>query len=266
MADLIEKSKLHTRESLVREFQNLGLASGATIIVHSSLKSLGWVCGGAVTVIQALMDVVGTSGNIVMPTHTSDYTEPSKWQNPPAPKDLWETIRTSMPAFDPKITPTYWMGVIPEVFRTFPGALRSNHPSASFAAWGARADWILAEQTLDNPMGAKSPLAKIYDLNGEILLIGVGHGSNTSLHLAESMTPNFPKTTQGSPMLNEKGEWSWVNYIEPEYDSEKFPAIGAKYEASNKIKKHKIGGAEVRLINQREIVDFTHAFLNKSSL
>ena len=95
-----------TRDTLSKEFHQLGLEQGSTVIIHSSLKSLGWVCGGAIAVIQSLMDVVTESGNIVMPTHTSGYSEPSYWEAPPVPESWWEIIRNEMPAFDPKITPT----------------------------------------------------------------------------------------------------------------------------------------------------------------
>lgn len=115
-----------------------------TIIVHSSLSSMGWVCGGGVAVVQALMDVVSEEGTIVMPTHTVDNSDPSEWENPPAPEDWWSIIRENMPAYHPDFTPTRAMGKIVEVFRTYPDVKRSHHPTYSFAAWGKHADYILS--------------------------------------------------------------------------------------------------------------------------
>ena len=87
-----------TRQSLADDLRALGVEAGMTLIMHSSLKSLGWVCGGPVAVIQALMDVVTASGTIVVPTQTSDYSDPALWQHPPVPQSWWQIMA------DPEVT------------------------------------------------------------------------------------------------------------------------------------------------------------------
>ena len=74
-----------TRESLAHDLRELGVTAGMILEVHSSLSSLGWVCGGPVAVVQALLDVVTPTGTLVMPTHSGDYTDPTLWSNPPVP-------------------------------------------------------------------------------------------------------------------------------------------------------------------------------------
>ncbi|MFW6269831.1 MAG: aminoglycoside N(3)-acetyltransferase, partial [Bacillota bacterium] len=162
-----------------------GLKAGSTVIVHSSLSSLGWVCGGPVALIEALREVITVEGNIVMPAHSGDYSDPKYWENPPVPEEWWSTIRQEMPPFQPGITPTRGVGVVPETFRQYPDVHRSDHPASSFAAWGQKAEEIISNHDLDYALGENSPLAKIYELEGLILLIGVDHDRNTSLHLAE---------------------------------------------------------------------------------
>ena len=82
-----------TVESLQADFEVLGIEKGMTLLVHSSLSAMGWVCGGPVAVIIALQEVLGETGTLVMPTHSTDLSEPSQWENPPVPESWWQTIR-----------------------------------------------------------------------------------------------------------------------------------------------------------------------------
>lgn len=250
-----------TRSSLAEDFRNLGLKKGMTVIVHSSLKSLGWVVGGPVAVVQALMDVITEEGTLVMPAHTAHYSDPAGWLNPPVPEEWWPVIRDEMPAFDPKITPTYFMGAIVEAFRTFPGVIRSNHPTESFAAWGKNKETIINGQTLDFALGEDSPLGKMYELGGHVLLIGVGYDSNTTMHLAEHRVPN-PKTEENAGPYYLDGQRVWKTFTQISYREELFEEIGNAYEeAGYTVKKGKAGLSECRLIPQMELVDFTEEWL-----
>lgn len=245
-----------TNESLAQDLRQLGLKAGMALIMHSSLSALGWVCGGPVAVVQAVMDVVTAEGTIVMPTQTGDYTDPAQWQNPPVPREWWPIIYEHMPAFDPQVTPSYHMGQIVETFRTWPGTLRSNHPLLSFAAWGKNARQITENQALDYGLGEKSPLARIYELDGWILLLGVGHDSNTSLHLAEYRAPDGEATLQGSPIY-EDGQRVWKSYRDIELNADLFPEIGRAYEEeTGAVTIGQVGSATARLLRQRPAVDY----------
>lgn len=253
-----------TRSSLANNFRTLGLKEGMTVIVHTSMSSLGWVCGGSIAVIQALQDVVTSKGTLVMPTHSANVSDPMKWENPPVPKSWWSTIREEMPAFDSELTPTFLMGCIAEAFRTFPGVKRSYHPTHSFAAWGKHRDTIINEHSLNNGLGEKSPLAKVYKLNGYVLLLGVGYDNNTSMHLGEHRSKCLDTITNASPIL-EKGRRVWRNYEELDYNDEIFPKIGEAFEAANRVNIGMVGSAESRLMSQPAIVDFTAEYICRYS-
>lgn len=255
---------LRTRASLVEDFYELGLRQGMIVIVHSSLSSIGWVCGGPVTVVGALMDVITTAGTIVMPTHSADYTDPTHWKNPPVPKSWWSMIKETMPAYQAKITPTREMGAIVETFRSWPGVIRSAHPANSFAAFGKYQEEIITDHALDYSLGENSPLAKIYDLDGHILLLGVGYANNTSFHLAEYRIPQRKILKNGGPLM-EAGERVWREYTDIEVDSTCFSQLGKEFETSNKVNIKDIGSAESRLFSQRRAVDFAQTWLSKDN-
>ena len=95
-----------TKESIIKDLEKIGLKKNMTVLTHFSLSSMGWVCGGPVAVIYALETVLTSKGNLVMPAHSGDYSDPEKWVAPPVPKSWWKTIRDTMPSYSSELTPT----------------------------------------------------------------------------------------------------------------------------------------------------------------
>jgi aminoglycoside 3-N-acetyltransferase len=268
----IEKTRAQplpiTAKSIKKDLLALGVKPGMILLLHSSLSSLGWVCGGAAAVIEALESVLTRQSTLIMPTHSAGLSEPSLWENPPVPETWWQTIRDEMPAFQTDLTPTWGMGTIPETFRKQDGVLRSDHPQVSFAAWGKYAKEITEQHGLEFSLGEASPLAKLYKLNAHILLLGVGHGNNTSLHLADyrTKTPSKKIIQQGAPVLV-NGERVWQTFDDIEGNDDDFEMIGVAFAKETGLeRKGKIGLADSRLLPQREMVDFAVTWMEKNRL
>jgi len=266
---VVQKTEtLATVESLQADFKALGIQKGVILLVHSSLSAMGWVCGGAVAVIIALQEVLGESGTLVMPTHATDLSDPSQWENPSVPETWWQTIRETMPAYDPDLTPTRSMGKIAETFRKQKDVLRSTHPQSSFCARGTQASSIINNHSLAYGFGEHSPLARIYDLHGSVLLLGVGHSSNTSLHLAEYRAdiPTKRVVCEGAP-ISQAGSRIWTTFEDIDVDDSDFDRLGEDFlrsEAGKVVQHGKVGIANCQLMPQRTIIDFAVNWFEKN--
>ncbi len=234
-----------TKQDIIAGLQTLGLGTGQSVLVHSSLSSFGHAEGGADTVIDALLETVGASGTVLVPTLTG--SESLSPDNPPV--------------FDPVNTPC-WTGRIPETFRQRPGAIRSLHPTHSVAAIGADAQALTADH-IDSltPCDNLSPYAKLAQSdNGYILLIGVNHQSNTTMHHVEElvgvqyhMQPGLARArirVDGQEivrhvMLHAYGNPRHFNIMEPLYLERGIQRSG------------QIGQGALRLIHARRMVEIT---------
>ncbi len=246
-----------TPDGLCRDLHALGLSPGAALVVHVALGRIGRVAGGAASVIQALMEVLTLEGTLVMPTFTGQLSDPAQWCDPPAPAGQVAVLRAGMQPFDPARTPTRNMGAVPEAFRVLPGVHRSHHPMQSLAAWGRGAEELTADHGFDWPLGPGSPLDRLCALGGQVLLIGVGHDRNSTLHLAETRAHHRRAITRKMPVARDGGGVDWVETDDVADDNGRlFPALGAAFEATGQVRFGRIGGAKTRLMSQRALVGF----------
>ena len=264
--DIIKNTKFpNTIHTIKRDLKNLGIKEGDIVLVHSSMSKIGWVCGDEVTIVQALLETVGAQGTIVMPAHTGGNTNPDTWSHPPVPDTWREPIRNTMPEFNINNTPTRGMGKIAECFRTFEGTVRSNHPQVSFCANGRFKNEIVEKHDLSYALGMNTPLGKLYELNAKVLLLGVGYSNCTCMHVAETLVSN-PNLAKKGAAINYNGTRQWVWFDDVDYNSDCFDEIGALFEKKNKdIVYGKIGKANCRVLNLRNIVDFTKDFLEANN-
>jgi len=253
----------YTLKVLKEEFQKFGVKERETILVHSSLSRIGWVCGEERTVIEALLEIVSEDGTICMPAHSGGNSDPADWKNPPVPSEWNEIIYENMPAFDLTITPTRGIGRIAEAFRTFPGTVRSNHPHTSFCANGKYAEEIIKDHVLSPQFGKESPLGKLYELNAKVLLLGVDYDSCTSFHMGEVFSDKTAIVKMGAAMKeNGTREWKW--FEDYDYDNEDFKKIGEAFEKEKIIGQGRIGNASCRLFDIKDAVDFAVKWMREN--
>lgn len=253
------------KEEIVNELRRMGLQKNDVVMVHTSLKSMGYVCGGAQTIIEALIEVVGEEGTLMMPTQSWRNLDPEEGVHWEADESDWKLIRDHWPAYDKHITPTNTMGAVAEMFRQWPGSIRSDHPARSVCAYGKYAEYLTKDHDLSNIFGEGSPIARLYELDGKVLLLGVGYDKNTSLHLADIRAeyPGKHNCIQYSAIM-ENGERVWKEYETLFVDGEDFTEIGSAFEEHCPVSTGRIGEAEIRLMKQRELVDYAVEWMEKN--
>lgn len=154
---------MYTEESILNQLKQMNINSKGTIIVHSSMKSIGNVEGGADAVLDTFITYM-KEGLLVFPTHT------------------WRDVNKDQPIFDVENTPSH-VGILTEKFRTRPGVVRSLHPTHSVAALGKNADRFVEEnEKYDTPCARGSSWGKLLDFEAKIILIGVDLKRNTFIH------------------------------------------------------------------------------------
>ncbi|MFE3864857.1 aminoglycoside N(3)-acetyltransferase [Streptomyces goshikiensis] len=247
-----------TATELTEGWHELGIQAGMTLIMHSSLSSLGWVEGGATTVVDSLRTALGPSGTLTVPTYTLRVGEQSPTYRAPHlvgfPNPVTHERRTTGPVFHPNLPSE--TGAIPEAVRALPESIRTSHPCTSFTAIGAHADAITSRQTLGFAVGRDSPLGCLHDLHAHILLVGVGHNRNSFLHYAEYFTPH-PRFRLWRFPIEISSECVWTEVIDMGADNNThFPTVGRDFEQNTGIQEVTIGNARCRLIPVQEFIPF----------
>ena len=171
-----------TRQALARDLTNLGLGTGANVMIHSSLSALGPVEGGAETVVDALRDAVGAGGTLVVPAfRDSVWGDRSDFTNS-------DCDCTSADDLCPSRQPGF-QGIIAETVRRLPGSLRSCHPTHSWVGLGPSAGALLrGHRRSPSQCGAGNPFEAMRD-DDAVLLLGVGVDRATLWHYYEELLP-----------------------------------------------------------------------------
>jgi aminoglycoside 3-N-acetyltransferase len=168
----------HTKRDLSGDLRNMGIEEGDTVVAHSSLSRLGYVQGGAMAVVEGLLQAVGADGTLVMPSFTIHGS-------------MKETLESGF-LFDPRSSQVT-VGLIPETFRKLPLVYRSLHPTHSMSAHGRLAKWITeGHESCQTTFGEGTPFHKLLRINAKVLGLGVDMAPVTFYHTVEELEDDFP--------------------------------------------------------------------------
>jgi aminoglycoside 3-N-acetyltransferase len=264
---LVGKTVGHqTRQSVAADLRGLGVRPGQVLLVHASMRSLGWVRGGAEAVVAALRDVIGSEGTLVVGTGTSGNSDTSRLYLDRTAGMTAEQVsryKAAMPSFDPASTPSEGMGRIAEQVRTTPEAVRSAHPQSSFAALGPMAGKLADGHALDCHLGESSPVARMYEIGAWILLLGTGYSACSAFHLAEYRYVADPPTRSYRCVITVAGRAVWHEYRDVVLDDREIDDLGADIERTDLPIRGRVGQATCRLLPIAATVDFATEWLRR---
>lgn len=252
-----------SKKEIVEILKNNGLESGMIVEVHCVMPKLGFVIGGAQTIVDALMEVVGYHGTILMAMQSSQNTEPTTWKNPPVDCELSAKIRENMPAFHRKESDAANMGSVAENFRRREGVVVSSHPSCAFAAWGKYAKFLCNHQSLHFALSEESATARLCELKASVLLMGTDYDSCTCMHLAEYRSDVRPIVMQGAA-IEQKGARIWKQYLDFALDSSDFIPVGKLMEKNNLVRIFTMGEGVCRLFEAETAVNAAERYFKQT--
>lgn len=224
------------------------------LVLHSAARAVGPVAGGAESIARALLDVcVGRT--LMVPTFTSFRTDPSTWVAPPAPEDRFDAIRDELPLFDPDWSPPWGMGRLVDLVWRAPGAVRSFHPVESVAAIGPKAEHLVRPHPLDDPMGPRSPWARLCELDATVVLLGVGLDRCSLLHHAERMAEvPYVDVSYAMPIALD-GDRTWIEVTSGNNCSEGFPRLEPTLRRAGLVRDVLVGEARTMVLSARSLVE-----------
>ncbi|MBK8986254.1 MAG: AAC(3) family N-acetyltransferase [Chloroflexi bacterium] len=225
---------------LVEQLLDIGVTPGGVLLVHGAFSRVKPVANGPIGLIAALRAALGATGTLVMPSMTDDEDIP----------------------FDPQTTPCLDMGIVAHTFWQLPDVLRSDSPHA-FAAVGPYAPDITAPHPVTVPHGLDSPVGRVYEQDGQVLLLGVGHSENTTIHLAEflaGMRYRLPKHV----LIREGERVVRVEYGEIDHCCENFALADGWLDSHGLQRRGQVGHAAARLMRARDVVAVVMAQLRQN--
>ena len=224
-------NKLLSLDDAADQLRVLGVRTRQVLQVHAAFSKVGSLVGDPQGLIEVLRAALDDGGTLVMPSMTDDDDHP----------------------FDPRSTPCPSVGLTTDSLWRLPGVLRSDSPHA-FAAVGPLAERIIAPHPLPPPHGPDCPVGRVHELGGYVLLLGVGHDANTTIHLAEHMAGVSYRRRKHITIMHD-GALTCFEYEEIDHCCERFSLVDKWMGEPALQRRGIVGHAEARLVPARAVVD-----------
>lgn len=262
--------QFRTRASLRHDLIRIGLRAGDAVMVHAAMRTVGPLLNGPDALSHAILDVVGPEGTLLVYT-SWDSVHEDLLDGDGRVLPEW---REHVPGFDPRASRAARMnGVIAEFVRTMPGALRSANPGASVAAIGKLADWITTDHRLDWGYGEGTPLSKLVEIGGRVLMVGAPWDTMTLVHHADHLADiaDKRKIAIEVPFAGARGtEWQFIEEFETgdpvhaDLPENYIEQIVTDYVARGGGTQDRIGGAPSLLVDARPMLMFAVEWLERT--
>lgn len=230
---LEETASVLTKEKIIEQLKYLGVQKGMTLLVQGDMKQLGTVVGGEQSVIEALMETVGFEGTIVMPSFTFGLLDPSS-QKKKVERQYWKAFRNGLEPFDRRLSVEMDEDTLVQQFLRNDGVARSYHPIYSFAAWGKYARIFCDKHPLHFGLNQDSPLGKMVDFNGFVVLLGTSYEKSVMFQLAKYKGDQFPVRIISAP-IRSGNKKEWKDLLDISYDSKKGIKEAMEYMEEKKV-------------------------------
>ena len=253
----------YTRAQLSADLQALGVREGQVVMMHSSVRAVGALVGGADEILQAVLGVLGSSGTLMMYAGWQDMPDDPEELSP----ELQALYQEHYPPFDPASSRAVREhGILVEFFRTLPQVRRSNHPEASMIALGAHADELTANHPLNYGYGTGSPLEKLVNMQGKVLMLGAPLDTITLLHYAEYRAQlRHKRVVRHTCPVLQAGRRVWIDIEDFDtgeaHDDYQFEEIAQAYVQQGGGQQGKVGSATSYLFDSPDLCRFAIEWL-----
>lgn len=203
-----------TADELAEALRGAGIQRGGIVMVHARISALPWIPGGTESVVRAVLDAVGADGTVAAFAGWEDNPyHLASW-----PPEKQQAYKNGMPPYDPAVSESRRShGRFPERLRTMPGAHRGPHPEMNLVAVGPKADWLTRGALEDDPWDERSPLGRLVEADGTVLLLGSPLSTLTVIHHAERVAKAEPKRWHSYQMpvrVDQETQWRDFRAIE----------------------------------------------------
>ncbi|MDH6367666.1 MULTISPECIES: AAC(3) family N-acetyltransferase [Breznakia] len=246
-----------TKDDLVEHFRTLGLQKGMVVYVQSALEYFSYVVGGNRSIIEALQEVLGYEGTFMTSSFTLDNVDPLNRDSRACKPYQVEVLRESIPAFNKKLSQS--RNQLANQMMMHDGVYRSNHPTHSFVAWGKYAKLLCDKQLLHFPLQSNSPIQRMAELNGYVLLLGMKYEGADIFKAARINDENTPIRIVSSP-LDRKGKKGFMQMLDYAYEPINIRDIEDILEERQIVNETLISRARCRFFSAKEALSLSKAY------